>query len=129
MDDRSSFFLYELGLLKTTSFLFGEYLMNLVFFLLLQISSLVKDNHDLTMKYSETKNKLQDLSSKLKSDPMKENEREGILKGNLEDLNVRLDESTGLDVLSADLWCNKGENNHERDGIENDTIFQLYWSK
>ena len=103
MDDRSSFFLYELGLLKTTSFLFGEYLMNLVFFLLLQISSLVKDNHDLTMKYSETKNKLQDLSSKLKSDPMKENEREGILKGNLEDLNVRLDESTGLDVLSADL--------------------------
>ena len=67
---------------------------------------------------------------------MKENEREGILKGNLEDLNVRLDESTGLDVLSADLdvlsvdlWCNKGENNHERDGIENDTIFQLYWSK
>lgn len=68
-----------------------------------QISSLVKDNHDLTMKYSETKNKLQDLSSKLKSDPMKENEREGILKGNLEDFNVRLDESTGLDVLSADL--------------------------
>ena len=88
------------------------------------------------MKYSETKNKPQDLSSKLKSDPMKENEREGILKGNLEDLNVRLDESTGLDVLSADLdvlsvdlWCNKAENNHERDGIENDTIFQLYWSK
>lgn len=68
-----------------------------------QISSLVKDNHDLTMKYSETKNKLQDLSSKLKNDPMKENEREGILKGNLEDFNVRLDESTGLDVLSADL--------------------------
>lgn len=68
-----------------------------------QISSLVKDNHDLTMKYSETKNKLQDLSSKLKSDPMKENEREGILKGNLEDFNVRLDGSTGLDVLSADL--------------------------
>lgn len=68
-----------------------------------QISSLVKDNHDLTMKYSETKSKLQDLSSKLKSDPMKENEREGILKGNLEDFNVRLDGSTGLDVLSADL--------------------------
>ena len=59
--------------------------MNLVFFLLLQISSLVKDNHDLTMKYSETKNKLQDLSSKLKSDPMKENEREGILEGNIYD--------------------------------------------
>ena len=95
------------------------------------------------MKYSETKNKLQYLYSKLKSDPMKENEREGIIKGNLEDINVKLDESTGLDVLSVDLdvlsvdldvlsanlWCNKGENNHERDGIENDTIFQLYWSK
>lgn len=68
-----------------------------------QISSLVKDNHDLTMKYSEAKNKLQDLSSKLKIDPMKANEREGILKGNLEDLNVGLDESTGVDAHSMDL--------------------------
>ena len=57
---------------------------------------------------------------------MKENEGERILKGNLEDLNVRLDESTGLEVLSVDLSCNKGENDHERDEIENDTVFQLY---
>jgi hypothetical protein len=68
-----------------------------------QISSLVKDNHDLTMKYSETKNKLQDLSSKHGNDPMKEIKREEIFKGNLEDLKVRLDESTGVDVHSTDL--------------------------
>lgn len=68
-----------------------------------QISSLVKDNHDLTMKYSETKIKLQDLSSKHGNDPMKAIKREEIFKGNLEDLKVRLDESTGVDVHSTDL--------------------------
>lgn len=68
-----------------------------------QISSLVKNNHDLTMKFSETKSELQGLSSKCESDPMKANAREEFLQGNVEDLKVRLDESTGVDVHSTDL--------------------------
>lgn len=67
-----------------------------------KISNLVKENHDLTIEYSEAKNKLPDLSSKHGSDPMKANKREEILKGNLEDLKIRLDEPTSVDVHSTD---------------------------
>lgn len=67
-----------------------------------KISSLVKENHDLTIECSESKNKLPDLSSKHGSDPMKANKREEILKGNLEDLKIRLDEPTSVDVHSTD---------------------------
>lgn len=67
-----------------------------------KISNLVKENHDLTIEYSEAKNKLPDLSSKHGSDPMKANKREEILKGNLEDLKIRLDEPTCVDVHSTD---------------------------
>lgn len=62
-----------------------------------KISNLVKENHD-----SEAKNKLPDLSSKHGSDPMKANKREEILKGNLEDLKIRLNEPTSVDVHSTD---------------------------
>lgn len=67
-----------------------------------KISNLVKENHDLTIEYSEAKNKLPDLSSKHGSDPMKANKMEEILKGNLEDLKIRLDEPTSVDVHSTD---------------------------
>lgn len=67
-----------------------------------KISNLVKENHDLTIEYSEAKNKLPDLSSKHGSDPMKANKREEILKGNLEDLKIRLDEPTSVDAHSTD---------------------------
>lgn len=67
-----------------------------------KISSLVKENRDLTIECSESKNKLPDLSSKHGSDPMKANKREEILKGNLEDLKIRLDEPTSVDVHSTD---------------------------
>lgn len=67
-----------------------------------KISNLVKENHDLTIEYSEAKNKLPDLSSKHGSDPMKANKREEILKGNLENLKIRLDEPTSVDVHSTD---------------------------
>lgn len=67
-----------------------------------KISNLVKENHDLTIEYSEAKNKRPDLSSKHESDPMKANKREEILKGNLEDLKIRLDEPTSVDVHSTD---------------------------
>lgn len=67
-----------------------------------KISNLVKENHDLTIEYSEAKNKLPDLSSKHGSDPMKANKREEILKGHLEDLKIRLDEPTSVDVHSTD---------------------------
>eukprot|EP00253_Pinus_taeda_P032020 PITA_32020 len=94
--------LHKKGHLKRTSGLLGGYLTSLVIFLLLQISNLVKENHDLTIEYSEAKNKLPDLSSKHGSDPMKANKREEILKGNLEDLKIRLDEPTSVDVHSTD---------------------------
>jgi len=45
-----------------------------------KISNLVKENHDLTIEYSEAKNKLPDLSSKHGSDPKKANKREEIRK-------------------------------------------------
>lgn len=67
-----------------------------------KISSLVKENRDLTIECSESKNKLPDLSSKHGSDPRKANKREEILKGNLEDLKIRLDEPTSVDVHSTD---------------------------
>lgn len=67
-----------------------------------KISNLVKENHDLTIEYSEAKNKLPDLSSKHGSDPMKANKMEEILKANLEDLKIRLDEPTSVDVHSTD---------------------------
>lgn len=68
-----------------------------------QISTLVNDNNDLTKKYFSIKNELQYLLFKYECELKKANEREEILKGNLEDLKSRLGMATAVDTHVAHL--------------------------
>eukprot|EP01018_Ginkgo_biloba_P014913 Gb_35780 [translate_table: standard] len=66
------------------------------------ISTIVKENNDLTTKYASVRNELQVFSSQHESEQKRANEREAILEGNLEDLKVKLDKPSGVDVHGSD---------------------------
>lgn len=68
-----------------------------------QISTLVSDNNDLKEKYLSIKNEMQYLLFKHESELTNANQREEILKGNLEDLNSRLGMHTAVDMHVAHL--------------------------
>lgn len=68
-----------------------------------QISTLVSDNNDLKEKYLSIKNEMQYLLFKHESELTNANQREEILKGNLEDLSSRLGMHTAVDMYVAHL--------------------------